>query len=136
MDYIQTSNTTRASQKFNLNFMKQKNYSIFKALEQYPNILVEEFEPESLAENVMNKTQKIHIKDCGKVKFELLLAPPFGVAVKSLMGTEILSQEKAYVHIEEYCSVINMTKAPTYLEKIRTEEVIKSPENELKEIKN
>ena len=63
MDYIQTSNTTRASQKFNLNFMKQKNYSIFKALEQYPNILVEEFEPESLAENVMNKTQKIHIKD-------------------------------------------------------------------------
>ena len=40
--------------------MKQKNYSIFKALEQYPNISVEEFEPEFLAENVMNKTQKIH----------------------------------------------------------------------------
>lgn len=110
--------------------MNQKNYSIFKALEQYPNISVEEFEPEFLAENVMNKTQKIHIKDCGKVMFELLLAPPFGVAVKSPMGTEIFSQEKAYVYIEKKC-----TKAPTYLEKIRTDEVLKSLENELKEIK-
>ena len=115
--------------------MNQKNYSIFKALEQYPNISVEEFQPELLAENVINKTQKIHIKDCGKVMFELLLAPPFGVAVKSPIGTEILSQEKAYVYIEEYCSVVDLTKAPTYLEKLHTEEVIKSLKNELKEIK-
>ena len=115
--------------------MNQKNYSIFKALEQYPNILVEEFEPEFLAENVMNKTQKIHIKDCGKVKFELLLAPPFGVAVKSLMGTGILSQEKAYVYLEEYCSAIDLTKEPTYLEKMFTDEVVKSLGNKLKEIK-
>ena len=115
--------------------MNQKNYSIFKALEQYPNISVEEFEPEFLAENAMNKTYKIHIKDYGKVMFELLLEPPFGVAVKSPMGTEIFSQEKAYVYLEEYCSVIDLTKAPTYLEKIRTDEVLKSLENELKIIK-
>lgn len=112
-------------------FTNQKNYSIFKALEQYPNISVEEFQPELLAENVINKTQKIHIKDCGKVMFELLLAPPFGVAVKSPIGTEILSQEKAYVYIEKYCK----KKTPTYLEKIHTEEVIKSLENKLKQIK-
>ena len=115
--------------------MNQKIPSIFVALEQYPNISVEEFEPEFLAENVMNKTQKIHIKDCGKVVFELLLAPPFGVEVKSPMGTEILSQEKAYVYLEDYCSVIDLTKAPTYLEKLFSDEVIKSLENELKEIK-
>ena len=115
--------------------MNQKIPSIFVALEQYPNISVEEFEPEFLAENVMNKTQKIHIKDCGKVVFELLLAPPFGVEVKSPMGTEILSQEKAYVYLEDYCSVIDLTQAPTYLEKIRTDEVLKSLENELKEVK-
>ena len=115
--------------------MNTKTHSIFKALQQYPNISVEEFEPAFLAENVMNKTQKIHIKDCGKVMFELLLAPPFGVAVKSPMGTEIFSQEKAYVYIEKYCSVIDLTQASTYLQKIRTEEVLKSLENELKEIK-
>lgn len=110
--------------------MNTKKPSIFVALEQYPNISIEEFEPEFLAENVMNKTQKIYIKDCGKVMFELLLAPPFGVAVKSPMGTEMLSQEKAYVYIEEYCSVVDLTKTPTYLEK-----VLKNLENELKEIK-
>jgi hypothetical protein len=113
--------------------MNTKTPSIFVALEQYPNISVEEFEPELLAENVMNKTQKIYIKDCGKVIFELLLAPPFGVAVKSPMGIEILSEEKAYVYIEEYCSVVDLTQAPTYLQKIRTEEVLKSLENELKQ---
>lgn len=111
--------------------MNQKLPSIFVALEQYPNISVKEFEPEFLAENVMNKTQKIHIKDCGKVIFELLFAPPFGVAVKSSMGTKILSQEKAYVYIEKYCR----TK-PTYLEKLRNDEIIKSLDNQLKEIKN
>jgi hypothetical protein len=114
--------------------MNTKTPSIFVALEQYPNISVEEFEPEFLAENVINKTQKIYIKDCGKVIFELLLAPPFGVSVKSPMGIEILSQEKAYDYIkEEYCSVIDLTQAPTYLEKIHTEEVLKSLENELKQ---
>ena len=113
--------------------MNTKTLSIFKALEQYPNISVQEFEPELLAENVMNKTQKIYIKDCGKVIFELLLAPPFGVAVKSPMGTKILSQEKAYVYLEEYCSVVDLTQAPTYLQKIHTEEVLKSLENELKQ---
>lgn len=115
--------------------MNTKTHSIFKALEQYPNISVEEFEPELLAENVINKTQKIYIKDCGKVIFELLLAPPFGVAVKSPMGfyIEILSEEKAYVYIEEYCNVIDLTKAPTYLDKLRTDEVLKSLENELKQ---
>jgi len=113
--------------------MNTKTLSIFKALEQYPNISVEEFEPEFLAENVMNKTQKIYIKDCGNVIFELLLAPPFGVAVKSRMGTEILSQEKAYVYIEKCISDINKRQAPTYLDKLRTDEVLKSLENKLKQ---
>lgn len=107
--------------------MNQKNYSIFKALEQYPNISVEEFEPEFLAENVINKKQKIYIKNCGKIVFKLLLTPPFGVTVKSPNGTTILSQEKAYVCVEEYCSVVDLTKAPTYLEK-----VLQSLKNEFK----
>ena len=108
--------------------MNTKTHSIFKGLEQYPNISVQDCEPEFLGINVINKTQKIYIKDCGKVIFELLLAPPFGVAVKSPMGTEILSEEKAYVYIEEYCSVVDLTQAPTYLQK-----VLKSLENELKQ---
>jgi hypothetical protein len=115
--------------------MNTKTHSIFKALEQYPNISVEEFEPEFLAENVMNKTQKIYVKNCGNVIFELLPAPPFSVAVKSPMGTKILSQEKAYVYIEKCISDINKRQAPTYLDKLRTDEVLKSLKNELKEIK-
>jgi len=33
----------------------------------------------------------------------------------------------------EYCSVVDLTQAPTYLQKLRTDEVLKSLENELKQ---
>ena len=103
--------------------MNKKNYSIFKALEQYPNISVEDCE----SEFVENATI---VKDSGKVLFEIYKLPK-RILVKNEFKQKGFEEEaEAYVYIEKKC-----TKAPTYLEKIRTDEVLKSLENELKEIK-
>ena len=114
--------------------MNQKNYSIFKALEQYPNISVEDCESE-FVENAIHQFQKTIVKDSGKVLFEIYKLPK-RILVKNEFKQKGFEEEaEAYVYIEEYCSVIDLTQAPTYLEKIRTEEVIKSLQNELREIK-
>ena len=114
--------------------MNQKNYSIFKALEQYPNISVEEFEPE-FVENAIHQFQTTIVKDSGKVVFQIYKLPK-KILVKSEFEQKGFKEEaEAYVYLEEYCSVIDLTQAPTYLEKIRTDEVLKSLENELKEVK-
>ncbi len=114
--------------------MNQKNYSIFKAIEQYPNISVEDCEPKFLG-NAIHQFQTTIVKDLDKVLFEIYKLPK-RILVKSEFEQKGFEEEaEAYVYIEEYCSVIDLTKAPTYLEKIRTDEVLKSLENELKEIK-
>ena len=109
--------------------MNQKNYSIFKALEQYPNISVQEFESKFL-ENAIHQFQTTIVKDSDKVIFQIYKLPK-RILVKSEFEQKGFEEEaEAYVYIEEYCSVIDLTKAPTYLEK-----VLKSLKNELKEIK-
>ena len=105
--------------------MNQKNYSIFKALEQYPNISVEDCEPKFLG-NAIHQFQTTIVKDLDKVIFEIYKLPK-RILVKSEFEQKGFEEEaEAYVYIEKKC-----TKAPTYLEK-----VLKSLENELKEIKN
>lgn len=115
--------------------MNQKNYSIFKALEQYPNISVEDCKPKFLG-NAIHQFQATIVKDSGKVLFEIYKLPK-RILVKNEFEQKGFEEEaEAYVYIEEYCSVIDLTKAPTYLDKLRTDEVLKSLENELKIIKN
>ena len=109
--------------------MNKKNYSIFKALEQYQNISVEDRESE-FVENAIHQFQTTIVKDLDKVLFEIYKLPK-RILVKSEFKQKGFEEEaEAYVYIEKKC-----TKAPTYLEKIRTDEVLKSLENELKEIK-
>lgn len=110
--------------------MNQKNYSIFKALEQYPNISVEDCESK-FVENAIHQFQKTIVKDSSNVIFEIYKLPK-KILVKSEFKQKGFEEEaEAYVYIEKYCK----KKAPTYLEKLHTEEVIKSLKNELKEIK-
>jgi hypothetical protein len=109
--------------------MNQKNYSIFKALEQYPNISVQEFESKFL-ENAIHQFQTTIVKDSDKVIFQIYKLPK-RILVKSEFEQKGFEEEaEAYVYIEKKC-----TKAPTYLDKLRTDEVLKSLKNELKEIK-
>ena len=109
--------------------MNKKNYSIFKALEQYPNISVEDCESE-FVENAIHQFQKTIVKDSGKVLFEIYKLPKRILVKNEFKQNGFEEEAEAYVYIEKKC-----TKAPTYLEKIRTDEVLKSLENELKEIK-
>jgi len=109
--------------------MNQKNYSIFKALEQYPNISVQEFESKFL-ENAIHQFQTTIVKDSDKVIFQIYKLTK-RILVKSEVEQKGFDEEaEAYVYIEKKC-----TKAPTYLDKLRTDEVLKSLKNELKEIK-
>lgn len=106
-----------------------KNYSIFKALEQYPNISVEDCEPK-FVENAIHQFQKTIVKDSSNVIFEIYKLPK-KILVKSEFKQKGFEEEaEAYVYIEKYCK----KKAPTYLEKIFADEVLKSLQNELKEI--
>jgi hypothetical protein len=112
--------------------MNTKTHSIFKALEQYPNISVEYFKPE-FVENAIHQFQTTIVKDSGEVIFEIYKLPK-RILVKSRFNQKGFEEEaEAYVYIEEYCSVVDLTQAPTYLQKLRTDEVLKSLENELKQ---
>ena len=114
--------------------MNQTNYSIFKALEQYQNISVEDCESKFL-ENAIHQFQTTIVKDLDKVIFEIYKLPK-RILVKSEFEQRGFEEEaEAYVYLEDYCSVVDLTKAPTYLDKLRTDEVLKSLKNELKEIK-
>ena len=102
--------------------MNTKQPSIFVALEQYANISVQECDSEFLGENIINTVKTILIKDCGKVAFEILISP-FVIIIKSPFEDKIFSEEaQAYCYLEEYCSVIDLTETPTYLQKILNEE--------------
>jgi hypothetical protein len=115
--------------------MNTKNHSIFKALEQYPNISIEDCEPEFLGINVINTVKTTLIKELGTVIYTVLILP-FGIIVKNGFEQKSFKEEaEAYVYIEKKCSVVDLTQAPTYLDKLRTDEVLKSLRNKLKEIK-
>ncbi len=109
--------------------MNQKNYSIFKALEQYPNISVEDCESKFL-ENAIHQFQTTIVKDLDKVIFEIYKLPKRTLVKNEFEQKGFEEEAEAYVYIEKKC-----TKAPTYLDKLRTDEVLKSLKNELKEIK-
>lgn len=109
--------------------MNQKIPSIFKALEQYPNISFEEFEPEFL-ENAIHQFQTTIVKDLDKVVFEIYKLPKRILVKNGFEQKGFQEEAEAYVYLEEYCSVVDLTQAPTYLQK-----VLKSLENELKIIK-
>ena len=84
---------------------------------------------EAVAAKVLAKTS---IK---KKTLDFLTFLNFEKPLSSIFLMISLSQEKAYVYLEEYCSVVDLTKAPTYLDKLRTDEVLKSLKNELKQVK-
>jgi hypothetical protein len=114
--------------------MNQKNYSIFKALKQYPNISVEDCELKFL-ENAIHQFQTTLVKKSGEVIFEIHKLPKRILVKKGFEQKSFKEEAEAYVYIEKKCSVVDLTQAPTYLQKIHTEEVLKSLENELKQNK-
>lgn len=66
MAYIQTSNTTRTSQKFNLNLMNQKHPSQFVALESFKTVneAVDYMESYIIASKFNKNEKNIDFSDC------------------------------------------------------------------------
>ena len=112
--------------------MNTKTHSIFKALEQYPNISVQDCEPE-FVENAIHQFQTTLVKKSGEVIFEIHKLPKRILVKKGFEQKSFKEEAEAYVYIEKCISNINKRQAPTYLQKIRTDEVLKSLENELKQ---
>lgn len=80
--------------------MKQKNYSIFKALEQYPNISVKDCESK-FVENAIHQFQTTIVKDSGKVVFQIYKLPK-KILVKSEFEQKGFKEEaEAYVFLKK-----------------------------------